>query len=181
MAGSPVAHIHDFRIGPIHVRPAARAIESSKGSFVTEPLVMQLLVELSRKAGRVVTRREIFERCWGSAPVGDDSLNRIVAALRRILSQADGETVWSRRFPARAMRFGCVRTAPGRLRRTPARPFRRVSTASALGFPNRTICALSSCAAACRSSRATLPRGECGRCCAATPPNMPNPRRSPTS
>lgn len=93
MAGSPVAHIHDFRIGPIHVRPAARAIESSKGSFVTEPLVMQLLVELSRKAGRVVTRREIFERCWGSAPVGDDSLNRIVAALRRILSLADGETV----------------------------------------------------------------------------------------
>jgi DNA-binding winged helix-turn-helix (wHTH) protein len=93
MAGSPLTHLQDFTIGPIHVRPAARAIESSKGSFVTEPLVMHLLVELSRKAGRVVTRREIFETCWGSAAVGDDSLNRIVAALRKTLSTADGNIV----------------------------------------------------------------------------------------
>ena len=60
---------------------------------MTEPLVMQLLIELSRQAGRVVARHEIFERCWGSAPVGDDSLNRIVAALRKTLAMADGETV----------------------------------------------------------------------------------------
>jgi DNA-binding winged helix-turn-helix (wHTH) protein len=93
MAGSPLIAPHDFHVGPIHVRPAARAIESSKGSFVTEPLVMQLLVELSQKAGRVVTRREIFESCWGLAPVGDDSLNRVVAALRKVLAMADGETV----------------------------------------------------------------------------------------
>jgi DNA-binding winged helix-turn-helix (wHTH) protein len=93
MAGSPLAYVHDFYLGPVHIRPAARAIEGSRGTFVTEPLVMQLLVELSRKAGRVVTRREIFDRCWGSAPVGDDSLNRIVAALRKTLSMADGESV----------------------------------------------------------------------------------------
>ena len=90
---APLTHAYDFDLGPIRVRPAARALESSKGSFVTEPLVMQLLVELSRKAGRVVSRREIFERCWGSAPVGDDSLNRIVRELRRALSIADDGTV----------------------------------------------------------------------------------------
>lgn len=77
----------------MQVRPAARIIESNKGSFVTEPLVMQLLVELSRKAGRVVDRREIFERCWGASAVGDDSLNRIVRELRKTLAEADGETV----------------------------------------------------------------------------------------
>jgi DNA-binding winged helix-turn-helix (wHTH) protein len=93
MAGSPLAQVHDFDLGPVRVRPAARAIESSKGCFVTEPLVMQLLVELSRRAGRVVTRREIFERCWGAAPVGDDSLNRIVRELRKLLSKADGSIV----------------------------------------------------------------------------------------
>jgi DNA-binding winged helix-turn-helix (wHTH) protein len=93
MAGSPLTHLQDFTIGPIHVRPAARSIESSKGCFATEPLVMQLLVELSRKAGRVVSRREIFETCWGSSAVGDDSLNRIVAGLRKTLSMADGDTV----------------------------------------------------------------------------------------
>jgi len=93
MAGSPLSHVHDFQLGAVHVRPAARMIESGNGCFVTEPLVMQLLVELSRKAGRVVSRRDIFESCWGSAPVGDDSLNRIVAALRKTLSQADGGTI----------------------------------------------------------------------------------------
>lgn len=60
---------------------------------------MQLLVELSRKAGRVVSRREIFERCWGSAPVGDDSLNRIVRELRKTLSMADGGTVLIETIP----------------------------------------------------------------------------------
>jgi DNA-binding winged helix-turn-helix (wHTH) protein len=90
---------HDFRLGPIHVRPAARAIESSKGRFVTEPLVMQLLIELCRKAGRVVTRREIFERCWGPFAVGDDSLNRIVASLRKTLAEADGATVMLETVP----------------------------------------------------------------------------------
>jgi DNA-binding winged helix-turn-helix (wHTH) protein len=91
--------MHDFNLGAVHVRPSARAIESSKGCFPTEPLVMQLLVELSRKAGRVVTRREIFESCWGAAPVGDDSLNRIVAALRRTLSMADGGTILIETIP----------------------------------------------------------------------------------
>lgn len=93
MAGSPLAHVHDFSLGPVRVRPAARSIESSRGSFMTEPLVMQLLVELSRNAGRVLSRREIFDRCWGAAPVGDDSLNRIVRELRKTLSEADGHTV----------------------------------------------------------------------------------------
>ena len=93
MTGSPLIQLHDFTLGQVHVRPAARAIESSRGCFVTEPLVMQLLVELSRKAGQVVTRREIFEYCWGAAPVGDDSLNRIVRELRKTLSLADGDTV----------------------------------------------------------------------------------------
>jgi DNA-binding winged helix-turn-helix (wHTH) protein len=99
MAGSPLSQMHDFTLGAVHVRPAARAIESSKGCFVTEPLVMQLLVELSRNAGRVVSRRDIFESCWGSAPVGDDSLNRIVAALRKTLSMADGGTVLIETIP----------------------------------------------------------------------------------
>ena len=99
MAGPSFIAPHDFRVGPIHVRPAARAIESSKGCFVTEPLVMQLLVELSQNAGRVVTRCEIFESCWGSAPVGDDSLNRIVGALRKVLAIADGETVMVETVP----------------------------------------------------------------------------------
>lgn len=112
MAGSPLSHVHDFQLGTVHVRPAARMIESGNGCFVIEPLVMQLLVELSRKAGRVVSRRDIFESCWGSAPVGDDSLNRIVAALRKTLSQADGGTILIETVPGAgyALRLRADRT-----------------------------------------------------------------------
>jgi DNA-binding winged helix-turn-helix (wHTH) protein len=96
---TPLAQAHEFRLGGVHVRPAARTIEGAGGSFATEPLVMQVLVQLSRNAGRVVSRREIFERCWGAAPVGDDSLNRVVAALRKTLTQADGGTVQIETIP----------------------------------------------------------------------------------
>jgi tetratricopeptide (TPR) repeat protein len=48
---------------------------------------MQLLVTLSRRAGKLVTRAQVFDSCWGSAAVGDDSLNRVVAVLRKALRQ----------------------------------------------------------------------------------------------
>ena len=88
MRSEPLTRLADFDLGLLRIRPARRMIEGPTGSVGVEPLVMQLLIELSRNAGRVVTRREIFDRCWGSAPVGDDSLNRIVAALRRALDNA---------------------------------------------------------------------------------------------
>lgn len=83
----------DFRLGPIKVRPRERVVEADGSSFALEPLVIRLLVLLSRRAGQLITRGEIFELCWGSAPVGDDSLNRLVAALRKTLELASPDTV----------------------------------------------------------------------------------------
>jgi tetratricopeptide (TPR) repeat protein len=54
---------------------------------------MQLLVTLSRRAGQLVTRQQVFDACWGSAAVGDDSLNRAVAVLRKALHQIAGSAV----------------------------------------------------------------------------------------
>lgn len=48
-----------------------------------EAAVLSMLVE---HTGTVVSRASIFARCWGQAPVGDDSLNRIVSRLRRGLA-----------------------------------------------------------------------------------------------
>ena len=45
---------------------------------------MQVLVVLAEAAGKVVTRATLFERCWGGVYVGDDSLNRAIAALRKL-------------------------------------------------------------------------------------------------
>lgn len=123
MAGLRLEHLPNFNIGHVRVSPAARLIESESGSFTTEPLVMQLLVELSRNAGRVVSRRDIFDRCWGSAAVGDDSLNRIVASLRKALSKADGGSVRIDTVPGAGYALR-IRASPGE------RPFARASTGS---------------------------------------------------
>ena len=98
--GGSIAERVDFDLGPIRVRPAMRALEGPGASVSVEPLVMQLLVTLSRRAGKLVTRRQAFDACWGAAAVGDDSLNRIVAVLRKALRDAPGDAVQIETVPA---------------------------------------------------------------------------------
>lgn len=45
---------------------------------------MLVFLRLLQSAGKVVTRIELFDECWGGAMVGDDSLNRAVAGARQI-------------------------------------------------------------------------------------------------
>ena len=52
-----------------------------------QPRIMQVLVALAEDAGRVVSRETLFERCWGDVYVGDDSLNRAIAAIRKVASE----------------------------------------------------------------------------------------------
>src|SRR5688500_3084571 len=49
---------------------------------------MQVFLMLLDARGKVVTREDIFEHCWGGDLVGDSSINRAVTYVRRI-----GETV----------------------------------------------------------------------------------------
>jgi DNA-binding winged helix-turn-helix (wHTH) protein len=83
----------DFDLGPISVRPAMRSLETPAASVSVEPLVMRLLVTLSRRAGQLVSRDQVFDACWGRAAVGDDSLNRAVAVLRKALREIAGGAV----------------------------------------------------------------------------------------
>jgi hypothetical protein len=53
---------------------------------------MQVLVVLAQAAGQVVTRGRLFERCWGGVYVGDDSLNRAIAAIRKLASEIAGDS-----------------------------------------------------------------------------------------
>lgn len=91
--GGLVADTAEFEVGPVSVRPAMRILETQDASISIEPLVMKLLVTLSRRAGQLVTRQQVFDACWGSAPVGDDSLNRVIAVLRKALREIAGGAV----------------------------------------------------------------------------------------
>ena len=80
----------DFEVGPLNVSPSTRRIRGPAGQVQLEPLIMQVFLLLLDSAGRVVTRDELFDQCWGGVVVGDDSLNRAIARIRRISDVAPG-------------------------------------------------------------------------------------------
>jgi DNA-binding winged helix-turn-helix (wHTH) protein len=80
----------DFTIGGVIVSPSTRSLRGPAGTCDIEPRVMQVLVVLADAGGQVVTRESLFNRCWGGVFVGDDSLNRAVAAVRRAAETVGG-------------------------------------------------------------------------------------------
>ena len=77
----------DFDAGPLHVSPARRLIEGPAGSANVEPIVMKVFLLLLDARGEVVTRDELFGNAWGGVFVGDDSLNRAIARVRKIANE----------------------------------------------------------------------------------------------
>lgn len=73
----------DMHLGPMLVSPSRRLVEGPGGQEHLEPLIMQVFLLLLDARGKVVTRNELFDQCWGGVIVGDDSLNRAIAKVRR--------------------------------------------------------------------------------------------------
>lgn len=88
-----LAQRSDFRLGDLCISPARRRVEGPKGTSHVEPQWMFVFLRLLASVGEVATRQQLFDECWGGAPVGDDSLNRAVAGARQI-----GRRVGSRAF-----------------------------------------------------------------------------------
>jgi DNA-binding winged helix-turn-helix (wHTH) protein/Tfp pilus assembly protein PilF len=86
-----LATASDFQIGNVLVSPSRRALIGPRGSAEIQPRVMQVLVALAENVQQVVTREALFERCWSGVYVGDDSLNRVVLALRKASAELGGE------------------------------------------------------------------------------------------
>ncbi len=77
----------DFDAGPLHISPGRRLVEGPAGSAHLEPIVMKVFLLLLDAAGSIVTRNELFDQAWGGVFVGDDSLNRAIARVRKIASE----------------------------------------------------------------------------------------------
>ncbi|MGZ2413013.1 DNA-binding winged helix-turn-helix (wHTH) protein [Sphingomonas sp. F9_3S_D5_B_2] len=77
----------DIKAGPLTVSPARRVVEGPAGRAHLEPIVMKVFLLLLDGRGSVVTRDELFGNAWGGVFVGDDSLNRAIARLRKIAGE----------------------------------------------------------------------------------------------
>jgi DNA-binding winged helix-turn-helix (wHTH) protein/tetratricopeptide (TPR) repeat protein len=84
---SDLAQRPDFKLGPLSISPSRRRVEGPAGAIHLEPLVMQVFLLLLDARGEVITRDELFGKVWGGAMVGDDSLNRTIAGVRRIATE----------------------------------------------------------------------------------------------
>lgn len=80
----------EFRLGDAIVNPGTRTVRALRGEADLEPRVMQVLLVLADATGLVVTRETLFQRCWGNVFVGDDSLNRAVAGVRKVAESVAG-------------------------------------------------------------------------------------------
>ncbi len=80
-----------LRVGRVVVDPAARTVIGVDGqSERLEPRVMQVLVQLARADGGVVSRDDLIECCWEGRIVGDDSINRVISRLRKVAAERGG-------------------------------------------------------------------------------------------
>lgn len=113
---SALAERADFTLGDVLVSPSTRTIRGPGGSADVEPRVMQVLVVLADAAGAVVTRETLFRRCWGGVYVGDDSLNRAVAGVRRVAAEVSRGSLTVETIPRTGYR---LTTAPADESATP--------------------------------------------------------------
>lgn len=75
----------NFKLKSFVVKPSQCIISNELGDKVVEPRVMQLLVELARAKGKIVSRTELFNSIWKEQVVSDYALNTLVANLRKNL------------------------------------------------------------------------------------------------
>lgn len=80
----PLVRRADFRLGNATVRPSVRTLEGAGGSATVEPRVMQVLLALVDAGGTVLSREDLLRLCWNGRVVGDDSINRAIAEVRRV-------------------------------------------------------------------------------------------------
>ena len=90
-----------FRVGAWLVRPHELTLERDNESVPLEAKVMDVLVELARSQGRVVTREALIEAVWGTEFGGDESLTRAISLIRRALGDTRGEHNHIRTVPKR--------------------------------------------------------------------------------
>ena len=88
-----LARVDSFRLGALEVRPPTREVVGENDTVVLEPRVMQVLVLLAARRGKVVSRADLIDECWAGRVVGDDAINRCIQAIRRLADCCGGFSI----------------------------------------------------------------------------------------
>ena len=80
-----------MKIGDWQVEPLRTRIRRREQVRSVQPLSMDILVHLARRAGEVVTTDELIDEFWPGRYVGSDAVHRRIADLRRALGDDRSE------------------------------------------------------------------------------------------
>lgn len=94
-----------FEMGEWRVEPKANVLSREGETVAIEPRVMELLVYLARHAGEVVSSDDIFSQVWPNVVVGDNSLYRGIAQIRKVLGDSTAEPRYIATIPKRGYRL----------------------------------------------------------------------------
>ncbi|MCL9998748.1 MAG: winged helix-turn-helix domain-containing protein [Erythrobacter sp.] len=85
-----LGHERRFVLGGLSIDPPSRRVSRGGKIEDLEPRVMQVLVALAQAEGNVVSRDELFNRCWDGRIVGEHAINRVIARLRKLENEFEG-------------------------------------------------------------------------------------------
>src|SRR5215213_9766162 len=77
----------EFDLGGLRVIPPQRVVVMDGERRELQPRVMQVLVALAKARSAVLSRQRLSELCWDGRIVGDDALNHVILALRRLAGE----------------------------------------------------------------------------------------------
>jgi len=92
-------------LGHWTVRPDTNQLVQDDESVSIQPLSMDILVYLMRRAGTVVTPQELLDTYWVNRVVGDDAVHRRIADLRRHLGDDARNPRYIQTIPKRGYRL----------------------------------------------------------------------------
>ena len=99
-----------YEFGPYQLDAVGRSLKCGGGVIALPPKAVDVLVELVKRPGEVVGKRELMEAVWAETFVEEANLNQMVFLLRRALQTNNGSE-YITTVPRRGYRFsGTVHT-----------------------------------------------------------------------
>jgi len=97
-----------FVLGTWVVRPLENRLVGDGAEERLEPKAMDVLVELARHPGEVVTRNHLFDTVWAGTIVTDEVLSRCISLLRQQLGDDAKNPRFIQTIPRRGYRLMCT-------------------------------------------------------------------------
>jgi DNA-binding winged helix-turn-helix (wHTH) protein len=79
-----------YEFGPYRLDTVGRSLECRGEVIALPPKAVEVLAELVKRPGEVVTKKELLETVWPEAFVEEANLNQMVFVLRRAIESTNG-------------------------------------------------------------------------------------------